>query len=411
MVTTAAEIAGPRSERPTHLATLHEIVAAAATDHSSVLVSGGATALDWGAPAVGADLLLDMSGFDDVIEYRPADMTVRVQAGMPLAGLQQVLAEQGQRVAFDPAGVTPGGPNGDATVGGLIAAGDSGPARLGYGSLRELVIGVTVIVPDGLVARAGGHVIKNVAGYDIAKLFHGSLGTLGIVAEAVVRVHPLPEVARTVAIAGVDAAGARELTVALLHSPFEPAAIEWLSDQSRLLVRFEGTGAGVTERTADARDLLAAHPVQGVSGIAELDDDEAAKAWAEHTSRVVGAEGDTTARAATPPGALPELVARLTGLAHDSGIEATLVSTVGHGVHTIRLRGGDAVGHAGCLREWRAAVEARGGAVTLRRRAEGFEDFASCWGAPPSAVSVLRRVKRAFDPEDRFAPGRFDPWF
>jgi glycolate oxidase FAD binding subunit len=411
MVKPPAEIAGPRSERPTHLATLHELLVTAAAEHSDVLISGGSCALDWGAPVAGADLLLDMSGFDDVIEYRPADMTVRVQAGMTLTGLQRVLGEHGQRLAFDPAGVTPGGANQDATIGGLIACGDSGPARLGYGSLRELVIGVTVIVPDGLVARAGGHVIKNVAGYDLGKLFHGSLGTLGVVAEAVLRVHPVPAASRTIAITGVDAAGARRLTVALLHSPYEPAAIEWLSDQSRLLVRFEGTGAGVTERCADARDLLAAHPVQGVSGIAELDDDEAARAWADHTSRVVGDEGDTIARAATPPAALPELFAELNRLARDSGIEASLVSTVGHGVHTIRLRGGDAVGHAGCLREWRTLVEARGGAVTLRRRVEGFEGFAACWGAPPSALALLRRVKHAFDPDDRFAPGRFDPWF
>ena len=136
-------------------------------------------------------------------------MTASAQAGMPLRALQDRLGEAGQWLALDP----PTEPDG-ATVGGLLATGESGPRRLRYGALRDLVIGVTLVLPDGTVAHAGGHVIKNVAGYDLSKLMYGSLGTLGLIAEVVLRLHPLPETSATVVVpSSVQEATARSLAL------------------------------------------------------------------------------------------------------------------------------------------------------------------------------------------------------
>ena len=137
--------------------------------------------------------MLDTTALTGVIAHNPGDMTVAVRAGTPLAALHDELAEHAQHVSLDAARIADG-----ATVGGLLATGDAGPAALVYGSLRDVVIGVTLVLADGTVARAGGHVIKNVAGYDMAKVVHGSYGTLAVVAEVVLRLHPVPKAAVTV---------------------------------------------------------------------------------------------------------------------------------------------------------------------------------------------------------------------
>ena len=139
--------------------------------------------------------MLDTTGLSGVIQHNPGDMTVAVHAGTPLRELAAELAPHGQQVSFDAARVAAG-----ATVGGLVATADSGPSALATGSLRDLVIGVTLVLADGTVARSGGHVIKNVAGYDLAKLLHGSFGTLGVLAEVVLRLHPVPKASATVAV-------------------------------------------------------------------------------------------------------------------------------------------------------------------------------------------------------------------
>ena len=200
---------------------------AAAVLHDSrggVLFRGAGTKMSWAGRPHDPDLVLETAALDQLLEHNPADMTASVQAGMPLRALQDRLAEAGQWLALDP----PTEPDG-ATVGGLLATGESGPRRLRYGALRDLVIGLTLVLPDGTVAHAGGRVIKNVAGYDLSKLVSGSLGTLGLIAEVVLRLHPLPETTATVVVpSSVQEATARSL--ALLAGPLEPAAVDWVGD-------------------------------------------------------------------------------------------------------------------------------------------------------------------------------------
>ncbi|GAB3436657.1 FAD-binding oxidoreductase [Flindersiella endophytica] len=393
--------AEPITERPADLREARDVLTKAADAGRRVLIRGAGSAQSWGAPVEPTDIVLDTTGLDQIVAYNPSDMTVAVGAGISLSALQSQL--RGQYVALDAARIGRG-----ATVGGLLATGDAGPLRPRYGSLRDLVIGVTVVLADGTVARSGGHVIKNVAGYDLAKLFSGSLGAFGLLTEVVLRVHPLPESTATLAVA-CDPGQAFGYTLDLLGSPLEPVSVEWHGDATtgRLLVRFEGTDHGVRRRVDKAADLLTK---LGASTPDVLDDAAGAEAWQAVADSALGGEGDTVFRAGTRPDRMPSLANRLVYLASEYSVEVELTSSVGIGVHTVRLSGGGVAGHAEVFQAWRSDATEAGGSVTLHRGAPGLTDLVPAWGRPPSSVEVLQALKKQLDPDNRLCPGRFAPW-
>ncbi len=171
---------------------------AAATEHGlAVVPRGSGTAVGWGPPPRQCDLVIDTLRLDQVLEHAAGDLVVRASAGVTMARLAGVLAAAGQQLAVDAPPRGGGGRGVSPTVGGLLATGAAGPRRLRYGTPRDLVIGVTVVRPDGTVTKSGGKVVKNVAGYDLGKLYTGSCGTLGLITEAIFRLHPLPAAWRT----------------------------------------------------------------------------------------------------------------------------------------------------------------------------------------------------------------------
>lgn len=358
--------------RPESLAELREAVRAAPP---RLLITGAGTAADWGGTPSPHDAVLDVTGLDGVLAYEPSDLTVTVQAGLPLAALQEVLASKGQRVALDAGRIAHG-----ATVGGLLATGDAGPARHTYGTLRDCVIGLTVVLADGTVARSGGRVIKNVAGYDLAKLFHGSLGTLGVIAEVTLRLHPLAEASCTVAAV---CAPEQSLLLAdrLMRDGLEPVALEWYD--GRLLARFEGTAAGVTRRAR-------------ATGCEEADP----AVWDEVAGVPQGEPGDTVFRIGALPSLWPWVAGRV-GTA--AGSPPVLSGGLGTGVHTVRLRNTTSA----AFDRLREDIAGRGGSTVVLRR----DIDVPAWGPPPASVAVMRAVKQRFDPSDRLGAGRFTPWF
>ncbi|HEX2235148.1 MAG TPA: FAD-binding oxidoreductase, partial [Actinomycetota bacterium] len=189
---------------------------------ATVRLRGAGTKLGWGNPIAPADVEVSSAALDRVVEHNVADFTAVVQAGAPLAALQRVFSRAGQMLPLDP----PLGPGGAATVGGAIATGDSGPLRHRHGGARDLLLGMTVVLSDGSVARSGGRVIKNVAGYDLAKLFAGSFGTLGLVAEIVVRLRPLPPRAETAVGCSDDPEALARGAAALAATALEPEALD-----------------------------------------------------------------------------------------------------------------------------------------------------------------------------------------
>ena len=160
------------------------LLRAAAAQGLTVIPRGAGTGLGWGNPPAAGDLVVDMTAMDQVLEHAAGDLVARVQAGATMGHLASVLDSAGQQLAVDaPAG---------ATVGGVVATGTAGPRRFRYGAPRDLLIGITMVRADGVVAHSGGKVVKNVAGYDLGKLFSGSQGTLGLITEVTFRLHPLP---------------------------------------------------------------------------------------------------------------------------------------------------------------------------------------------------------------------------
>jgi glycolate oxidase FAD binding subunit len=374
-----------RIVRPTDLA---ESARALAESSGRVLIRGAGTAADWAGRPAAPELVLDATGLTGILAHNPADMTVEVRAGIPLRELNAALAEHGQRVAIDAARVARG-----ATLGGLIATADSGPSALTYGSLRDLVIGATLVLADGTVARSGSHVIKNVAGYDLTKLVHGSHGAVALIVEAVLRLHPVPEASATVRLA-CPLTEAPEAASVIMASPMEPVALEWFADG--LAIRLEGTSAALEHRVTRLIEVLDA------LGRAErLTGEEADALWATHAEQVATPpEGTAMLRVGTRP-------SRIAGLLTEFG--DTLggrhpVAGLATGIGTVALPA-----DPGTIASAHQAVHRAGGVSTLRSRPAGGRDLPA-WGPPPSTVRLMRAVSDELDPSRRLGAGRFAPW-
>ena len=212
-----------------------------------VRVTGAGTRAGWGPPAETADAL-STEGLDQIVDHEPGDFTAVVQAGVRLRDAQSAFARAGQTLMLDPPG--------DGTIGGLIATADSGPLRHRYGAPRDLVIGVALALSDGTVARGGGRVIKNVAGYDLPKLAAGSYGTLGVITEVAVRLHPLPDRTATAVLRHDDPDALQRRVLELVRMPLEAEALDvrWDAGAGQVLVRF--AGAAATDRAARIADEI-----------------------------------------------------------------------------------------------------------------------------------------------------------
>ena len=231
------------------------VLRTAAAEGLAVVARGGGTKLGWGTPPRRLDLIVDTRRLDRVVEHAAGDLVVIVQAGVTLAALGERLAGDRQQLAVDE--LVPG-----TTVGGMLGTGVAGPRRLQAGAVRDLVLGVTMVRADGVVAQAGGKVVKNVAGYDLAKLVTGAYGTLGLITEAAFRLHPLPPAAAYVSVRLPDAASAYEAVQRALHAQFVPTAVEVDRPEPggpvEVAVLVEGTEAGVAARAAQAVETLGA---------------------------------------------------------------------------------------------------------------------------------------------------------
>jgi glycolate oxidase FAD binding subunit len=215
------------------LSSAEELAAALAEAEGPLRLRGGGTKLGWGEPVEAAEVSL--AGLDRLLEYDPGDMTAVLEGGVPLSSAQEAFAAEGQMLALDP-------PDGGATLGGVIAAGDSGPLRARYGGPRDLVLGVTVALSDGTLAKSGGKVIKNVAGYDLAKLFTGSRGTLGAIVRVAVLLHPRPPDTCTAIGTSDDPVAVARAASELAHSPLEQLGLDvrWELGRGTVLSRFGG---------------------------------------------------------------------------------------------------------------------------------------------------------------------------
>jgi glycolate oxidase FAD binding subunit len=378
-----------------------EVMRVAAEYSLRVVPRGAGTKSDWGAPPRSVDLVLDTTRIRGIVEHAAGDLVAVVRAGTPLDLLAAILGIHGQRLALDdPSGGGTVGGSGSGTVGGAVATNASGPLRLLYGTPRDLLIGITVVRVDGVVAHAGGKVVKNVAGYDLCKLFTGSYGTLGIITEAVFRLHPLPLAQAFVQRGVASPAEAERLIRSVAHSQIVPAAVEldWPSatGPGTLALLVEGHPAALQTRIRGAGRLL--EPGVTVSV-------EPPVWWGRYPS---GPE-EITLKITYPIAELATVLHALNTTAASYGLHPASRGSAGSGVLHVGLGRGSDPGAVGeFVGDLRAALAGHDGSVMVLRSPAAVAGAVDVWGPVPApALTLMQRVKDQFDPEHRCAPGRF----
>ena len=356
---------------------------------------GGGTELALGRAPSELDAVVRTGRMARILEYAPADMVMVAEAGVTLAQVQAAAAAERQMLALDP-------PHPErATLGGLVAAAGFGPRRARYGAIRDLIIGIAIVRADAVVARGGGKVVKNVAGFDLPKVFCGSLGTLGLVAEATFRLHPLPETSATALFAGLAAEEVVALLGRVRQAQLEPSsavALRGASDRFDLGVRFEGFGHGVRQQLAGLAELGRA----GAKPCEPLSDD--AGFWSRHDQ----------ARAAAPLRVkLTALPSRLVAV---DALVAPLLGALRGGSFAwyaslgIGFAGGeidDAAAATAAIISARRELVAAGGSLVVETAPAELRSAIDPWGPPPGAFAVMAELKQRFDPGRRLNPGRF----
>ena len=377
---------------PASTAEAAAIMRVAAEHEMAVVVRGGGSRVDWGTPPSRCDVVIDMSLMSRVVEHAAGDLVARLQAGARMGDVAAVLAQAGQEIALDvPAG---------ASVGGVVASGLAGPRRLRYGTPRDLLIGITIVRADGTVAKSGGKVVKNVAGYDLGKLFAGSAGTLGLITEATFRLHPLPAARAYVTAEYVAVSVACDAVAAAANSPLVSSAVELTRAEPggpiQVGVLLEGSADGVQARSMRMADLL---------GKAEVAVDP--PAWWPGAPRA-GA-GDTLIRVSFWVSALARVLDAIEAAAAKAGVAPVVEGSAGAGVLYVKVDAA-ALAVAEFTAVLRGAVAGERGAVAVLAAPAAVREELTARGGMRGTVpglALMRAVKDQFDPGHRMAPGRF----
>jgi glycolate oxidase FAD binding subunit len=389
--TNAYALAG---SEPRLVATPHaeEVLAAA------LAIAGelGASVIPWGAglhQGYGAqittyDMALDTTGLSALVEYEPADLTVTVAAGMTLGQLQQTLDANRQFLPFD-------GPS-HATLGGLLAVAHTGPSQHAYGPVRDWVLGCRLALANGDVVRAGGRVVKNVAGYDLTRMAVGSLGTLGVMTEVTLKVAPQPAKQETLLIACPTTEAALTLARQVDKKNLALRAITAVENQ--LACWLAGSATAVKRTRTEIDDLAGDSESKALQG-------EAADRWWTSLD-LLDATADVTIRASVPPSKVQVVTAEMKSKAEDVGVSLRGVASPAVGVISARLKGGDATSYTRLINDARAGAVAVGGSLVVTDASRDVKALVDPWGDVPG-LDLMRALKREFDPDNVLNPGRF----
>lgn len=357
-----------------------------------VIPWGGGTAMALGNAPRRADVVMDLKKLDRVIEHDPANLTATVQSGMTLSAVLSALAAHKQFVPFDP-------PLSErATVGGIVAANLNGPRRSFYGSVRDLVIGMKVALVNGELIKAGGKVVKNVAGYDMCKLFVGSLGTLGIITETTLRVAPVAESAATV-IASGDLPRVRQFTEELFRSSLLPAAVTLINDRPvqnwRAAVWCEGFSETVARHRRDLENLA-----NRVGASAEILLNETHQVFWSEIRDFPLQQNRLVCRVTLPRAALFEFIQKFQIWGAPAIVADAAAGTLWFAYQPKKSA-------AKKFAELESMAQAQSGHAVLFAAPAELKQGIEVWGSSPPAMSLMREIKRQFDPNELLNPGRF----
>jgi glycolate oxidase FAD binding subunit len=375
------EVVPTRIVEPADANELAAALLAASRDRKITVVRGGGTKLGWGRTPQPIDLLVSTARLNTQLVHRHGDLTATAQAGVTLAALNRELARHGQWLPVDSAFDA-------ATIGGIVATNDSGPHRHRHGTPRDLLIGITLALTDGRLVKAGGNVVKNVAGYDLGKLVSGSFGTLAAIADVTFKLLPIPQASATLEAAYDDGELLAREAMSIASSQLEPAAFDIRIDGERcwLLLRFASSPASVGGQLESAQRLLSAP-----SKIATGEGEQAL--WADQVTAPWAGDG-----AVLRCGWLPAKLADVTTLVREVEQMAgglTMVGRVGTGAGLLRVEG-DAGAQAAVVERLRSSVWV--GNVAVLRGSPELKRQVDVWGPAPGAIGALRALKQMFDP-------------
>jgi glycolate oxidase FAD binding subunit len=381
---------------------LQTVMRVVAEQRATLVPWGGGTQQLIGAPPSRLDLVVRTTRLDRVLAHTPDDLTISVEAGMTFGALRAHLKRHGQMLALDP-------PLPDrATIGGLIATAMDGPRRLGYGTLRDVLIGITVVEVGGRLSRGGGMVVKNVSGFDMMKLYLGSFGTLAVIAGANFKLLPLPRASGTIICQFADPTQAFAALDELDGTQLAPVAAEYLN--SGALAALGHTGVCALALAAEGlpqaverqlRDMCALVQRHGAQAVERLDGSEAAALWAgvaDLPQTAILAADEAVVKLSVLPANVADAIARCEAAAARAGASAVVDARALSGVLYLRLQPVTSASLTSVLRDLPGVQWV---ATTLPATPR--------WGAPPQGIEVMRRIREEFDPLGLLNPGRFLP--
>lgn len=364
---------------------------------------GSGTKLGWGGLASEIQVGVSTARLNRLIDHAAGDLTVTAEAGMRLADLQAILSQKGQFLAIDPTY------DDQATLGGIVATADAGTLRQRYGGVRDMLIGVTFVRADGKIAKAGGRVVKNVAGYDLMKLLTGSWGTLGVLSQLTFRVYPLPEASGTVVLTG-KAEAIAQATQTLLSSALTPTAVELLAattvqtlelgDGLGLICRFQSLAVGVQQQVAQ---MLAVGQTLGL-GVDSLDGEPETLLWKR--LREMWEAPARQPLITCKIGVLPAQAVMFLDQLHQIIPQLELGQIhAGSGLGMLRF-GSEAI-TADQLRQLRQRCQAQGGFLSILEAPTPLKQLLDVWGYSGNALALMKGIKQQFDPQNLLSPDRF----
>ncbi len=382
---------------PSTIEELSEIVSCAHCNQWRILPCGHASKLHWGGTVDSITLVVSTEKLDRLIEHAQGDLTVTAEAGISFAELQATVGRAGQFCAIDPIF------RDRATLGGVIATADTGSLRHRYNSIRDMLLGVTFVRYDGEIVKAGGRVVKNVAGYDLMKLLTGSYGTLGILAQATLRVYPIPPVSRSIILSG-DPTALEQATQTLLSSALTPVSVDLLSNSITealgftsdlsLVVRFQSIAESVDqqiERLAEVGKTL------GLTTFDPADSD----LWQRFTDQInSSAQSDSiVCKIGVKPSEAVSVLTQISALLPT----AEILIHAGSGIGRLSVKNVRSTQ----LLQARSLCEASGGYLSVLQASIEFKQQLEVWGYSGNALDLMKRIKAQFDPQTLFSPHRF----
>jgi glycolate oxidase FAD binding subunit len=368
------------------------VLAWASKDRFALAIRGGGTKTMWGSPLERVDVVLSTLALDAVLEHRHGDLTATVQAGAPLARVNRELSVHRQWIPLDPPWAH------TATIGGIVATNDSGPRRHRHGAPRDLIIGITLARADGRLAKAGGIVVKNVAGYDLARLVTGSYGTLALIVDATFKLAPVAPSSRTVIVSAGSAAALGRVLADLTAGQTVPSAVELAIPPGRLLVRFQGAEQGTWQQASEVAALASGHTTQ----CEIVDGDAESRVWREHEERPWNGPGCILKLSL-----LPSRIVSIAEWLRETQPEATweLTGRAGAGVLLLRLEGPEEQVER-CLEVLISRFKPGEAFISALRANGAVRRRLTAWETARDALPLMQTIKRQFDPAGVLNPGR-----